>query len=138
MDLEWDIINIPAGQKIINAFLFVNETNAASVDSKNIISEWNFGVQKPVVTRGENLFPGRFFVSYKPNTYTMTLKNLQYNDTGSFLLSVTVTINPAVAGESDDAVITISQITGEYGFFIYLFCASMTSGDEISVVTTKQ
>ena len=138
MDLEWDIINIPAGQKIMNAFLFINETNAASIDSQNLISEWNFGMQKPVVTRGENLFPGRFFVSYKPNTYTMTLKNLQYNDTGSFLLSVSVGINPAVIGESGNAVITISQINGQYGFFIYLFCAIMTSGDEISVVTTKQ
>lgn len=138
MDLEWDIINIPAGQKVLTAFLFINETNAASIDSQNIISEWNVGTQKPVVTRGENLFPGRFFVSYKPNTYTVTLKNLQYNDTGSFLLSVAVAISPAVTGKSDNALITNSQIIGEYGFFIYLLYASMTSGDEISVVTTKQ
>ena len=138
MDLEWEIINIPDGQKISTAFLFINEINAASVDSQNIVSEWDVGTQKPVVTRGENLFPGRFFVSYKPNTNTMTLKNLQYNDTGSFLLSVSTGINPAVIGESDNAVITISQINGEHGLFIYLFCAIMTFGDEISVVTTKQ
>ena len=137
MDLEWDIVNI-TGQTIKSALLFFNETNADSADSKNIISEWSSVTKQPVVTRGENLFPGRFFVSYKPNTYTMTLKNLQYNDTGSFLLSVAVARNLALAGEISSAIITISQIIGEYGFFIYLFCGSMTSGDEISVVTTKQ
>ena len=91
-----------------------------------------------MVTRGKDLFPGRYFVSYKANTYTMTLKNLQYSDTGSFFLRVEIGKNQVTISENDNAFITISQINGEYGLFIYLFCASMTSGDEFSVVTTKQ
>ena len=119
MNLEWDIINIPSGKSIVVASLYINETNTASLDVKNIISEWLFGTQKPFVTRGENLFQGRFFVSYKSNTYTMTLKNLQYNDTGSFLLRVAIGKDPFNQSENNNAVITISQIIGGYGFFIF-------------------
>ena len=121
MNLEWDMINIPAGQSIIIASLYINETNITSVDNQNIICEWAFATQKPLVTRGETLFPGRFFVSYEANTYTMTLKNLQYSDTGSFLLVVAIGINQFTQIENENAVITISQIKGEYGFFIYFF-----------------
>ena len=116
------MINIPAGEIIIIASLYINETNTASLDSQNIISDWSLSTQKPlVVIRGENIFPGRFFVSYKPNTYTMTLKNLQYNDTGSFLLLVTVGIMAVAPSANDNAVITISQVNGEYGFFCLSF-----------------
>ena len=118
MNLEWDIVNISAGKSIVFATLYINETNIASLDSQNIISEWSFSMQKTLVNIGENLFPGRFFVSYKPNTYTMMLKNLQYSDTGSFLLRVAIGINQFTLSENDYAVITISQINGEYGFCI--------------------
>ena len=120
LNLEWDMVNSPAGQSITVASLYVNETNIASLDNQNIISEWSFSEKKPVVnTRGKNLFPGRFFVSYKQNTYAVTLKNLQYNDTGSFLLRVAIRINQFTPSENDYAVITISQIKGEYGYFIF-------------------
>ena len=119
LNLEWDMINIPAGQGIVVAILYINETNNASLDNQNTISGWCFKTQKPLVARGKDLFPGRFFVSYKSNTYTMTLKNLQYNDTGPFLLRVAIGIDQFKQIENDYAVITISQITGEYGFFIF-------------------
>ena len=138
LNLEWDMINIPAGESIVAANLYINETNDASLDPQNVISTWDFVNKKPMPTKGKDLFPGRFSVSYKPDTYTMTLKNLQYNDTGSFLLNVAVGITLTATSANDNAVITISQINGEYGFFIHLCCASMTSGDELSMVTTKQ
>ena len=120
LDLEWNTINIPAGQRIVTAFLYINEMNADSASDKNLISQWDVATDKPVVvTRGKDLFPGRVFVSYKPNTYVMTLKNLQYNDTGSFLLAVAVGTSGAAIKENGNAVITISRITGEHGFFIF-------------------
>ena len=119
LNLEWDMVNIPAGQSIVFATLYINETNIASLDSQNIISEWSFSMQKTLVNIGENLFPGRIFISYKPNTYTMTLKNLQYSDTGSYLLRVAIGISQFTLSENDYAVITISQINGKYGFFIF-------------------
>ena len=49
----------------------------------------------------------------------MTLKKLQYNDTGSFLLRVVTGTDQFKPGASVVAVITISQVNGEYGFFYY-------------------
>ena len=134
------MINIPAGQVIVFASLYINEANTAItaiLSNQNIIADWSFGPQMPLATKGNDLFPGRFFVSYKSNTYTMTLKSLRYNDTGSFLLRVGIGEVQGSTNEIDAAVITISQINGMDFLFIF-FCVSMTLGDEISVVTSKQ
>ena len=125
------MINIPAGQVIVFASLYINEANTAItaiLSNQNIIADWSFGSQTPVATKGIDLFPGRFFVSYKLNTFTMTLKSLRYNDTGSFLLRIGIGEGQGSTKEIDAAVITISQINGRDYLFIF-FYVSMTPGD---------
>ena len=125
LDLEWVLSNIPSGQGIINAVLLFNETNPDNANAQNIISTWSIEKKQPDITGGKKLFPGRINASYKANIYKVTLTNLRYNDTGLFFLTVSIGTGIVNAKEFDDAVIIISKINGEYGFFIYLICSSI-------------
>ena len=61
LNLEWNFINILPQQSVINAHLYFNETNFDNPDSQNVICIWLISDQKPMVTRGKVLFPGRIF-----------------------------------------------------------------------------
>ena len=137
LDLEWMFTDIPAGQNVVNALLYFNETNFDAPDSQNLIYTWDIPGKKPRVTsRGQNLFPGRIFVTYEPNAYKSMLTNLQYNDTGSFFLRVAIGSDVFTQAVADSAVIRISKINGEYRS---LFISSVpVSDDEISEVITKK
>ena len=119
LNLRWEINGIPDGADIIQALVYFNESNINKPNRQNIICEWVFGDQQPTVTRGRNLFHDRISASYELNIYKLTLTKLQYNDTGLFLLVV------SIPSGSDNATIIISEINGGYGCFIHLFCASI-------------
>ena len=106
LSLEWEFTNIPSRQVVQNAILYFNETNFEKPDSQNTICTWIFDDQKPRITRGKDLFPGRIFATYEPYVYKLTLANLQYN-----------AITPIEFG---NAVIRISKINGEYRFLSLL------------------
>ena len=135
LDLEWMFTDIPTNQRVLRALLYFNETNFDIPNDQNIICTWDLAQQKPIVTKGEVLFPGRIFATYEPDVYKLTLTNLQYNDTGSFYLRVAVGTDPIAPSATDRAIIRISKINGEYGF---LFISSvLVSGNEISEVIIK-
>ena len=120
LSLEWEFTNIPSRQVVQNAILYFNETNFEKPDSQNTICTWIFDDQKPRITRGKDLFPGRIFATYEPYVYKLTLANLQYNDTGSFYLRVAIGNDAITPFEFDNAVIRISKINGEYRFLSLL------------------
>ena len=136
LSLEWEFNNIPSGQQVQNALLYFNETNLDAPDKRNIICTWDIADQKPSVTRGEVLFPGRVFATYEPNVYKLMLTNLQYSDTGSFYLNVAIGEGTFTPSAIDGAVIRISKITGECRSLFLSFVP--VSGDEISEVIFKK
>ena len=86
LTLEWSVCGMLEGESIINALLSFNVTKA---HNQAIICIWSAARQTPLVTTtGKSIFGNRILVSYASNIYKVTLNNLQYNDTGRYLLQV--------------------------------------------------
>ena len=86
--LEWNLSGIPEDESISSALLHFNVTKPENLA---IICNWDPGSQIPQKTNtGKMIFGNRFKVSYLSNIYKFTLNNLQYNDTGPYLLQVAV------------------------------------------------
>ena len=100
LTLEWSVSGILEGESIINALLSFNVTMS---HNQAIICIWSATSQTPLVTTtGKSIFGNRILVSYVSNVYKVTLNNLQYNDTGPYLLEV-------VAGKLALSTITVSE-----------------------------
>ena len=122
LTLNWRISDIPVGHTILLASLYFDvQVPTASA----IIGNWDSSSLEPSVTvTGKELFDTRILVSYDKvsGIYNVTLTDLQYNDTGPFLLEVIVGNGSIQDGQSKRSIITISNIKGGHGFrFICLW-----------------
>ena len=117
LTLEWSVSGILKGESIINALLSFNVTKA---HNQAIICIWSAASQTPLVTiTGKSIFGNRILVSYASNIYNVTLNNLQYNDTGRYLLQVAAgTLFLSTITVSDSTIQT--QVKGGQKYFISL------------------
>ena len=114
LTLEWSVSGMLEGESIINAILSFNVTKA---HNQAIICIWSVARQTPLVTTtGKSIFGNRILVSYASNIYKVTLNNLQYNDTGRYLLQVAAgTLFLFRTTVSDSTIQT--QVKGEQKIF---------------------
>ena len=86
LTLEWSMTGILDGESIIIALLYFN---VLKPEKQAIICNWITTSQAPLVTAtGKSIFGNRILVSYVSKRYKVRLNNLQYNDTGPYLLQV--------------------------------------------------
>ena len=116
LSLEWKLAWIPGVHQIINVILYFN----VKVPTEEVlICNWfpHFWLFPIVTTTTRNLFSNSILVSYKSDTYNFTVTNLQYNDTGPYLLQVPVLKLGSRDIAIESSTITISKIKGEHYFF---------------------
>ena len=114
LELDWRLNDIPAEFKVDGATLFYNKTNR--------ISEFRIASNRSVVLAlGKTLFSNRINVSLMNDIYKMRLTNLKYSDVGEYLLVVQIARSATDSPLRRNAVINISSIVGECGFFILSF-----------------
>ena len=123
LNFQWKLNNVPVGHRLISAVLFFNETDPNNPNPDNALFSWDTFAEKTRRNTRNDLFLGRISVSYEPYIYKLTLTNLQYNDTGSFFLDVGVGQSTRATSFAS-GLMTIFQVKGVYGFFIYRFCTS--------------
>ena len=101
LTLEWSMTGILDGESIIIALLYFN---VSKPDQLSIICNWITPPQAPFVTAtGKSIFGNRILVSYVSKRYKVTLNNLQYNDTGPYLLQVAtanLVLSPMIVSDS--------------------------------------
>ena len=110
LNLEWELINIPTGYKIIIATLTYNATYQ--------ISRYDSIKSVPILLLdASQLFHNRISITLSEKIYKVTLTNLLFNDTGMYQLFVQITKSYFGLPRISSATINVSSVIGLCRYF---------------------